>query len=186
MVKSDKTDFAYIKATEGGDWVDRKFQTNWKEARAANIIVGAYHFFTFCRPGLDQAKNFINTVPVDATALPPAVDLEYGGNCKTTKTNNEIVNELKAFLRLVEKHYRTKAILYVTPEFYQSFSGYKFLKEYRLWVRSIARPPSYGEENWEIWQFHNRGKKQGIQGPVDLNVAKGKSIFKMREPGAFP
>ena len=30
--------------------------------------VGAYHFFTFCRPGADQAQNFIATVPREQAA----------------------------------------------------------------------------------------------------------------------
>lgn len=36
-------DFAYIKATEGGDHRDRLFARNWEEARQAEIARGAYH-----------------------------------------------------------------------------------------------------------------------------------------------
>src|SRR6476620_6575337 len=55
--------FAYIKATEGGDFRDKRFQLNWEGAKKAGITRGAYHFFTQCRPGAEQAKNFIATVP---------------------------------------------------------------------------------------------------------------------------
>ena len=54
-VAADDVAFAVIKATEGGDHVDDAFATNLREARAAGLAVGAYHFFTFCRPGGDQA-----------------------------------------------------------------------------------------------------------------------------------
>jgi Glycosyl hydrolases family 25 len=43
--------FAYIKATEGGDFRDRRFQLNWDGAKRAGLARGAYHFFTQCRSG---------------------------------------------------------------------------------------------------------------------------------------
>jgi hypothetical protein len=53
--------FAYIKATEGGDFRDRRFQLNWDGAKRAGLARGAYHFFTQCRSGAEQARNFIAT-----------------------------------------------------------------------------------------------------------------------------
>src|SRR5215831_10697695 len=38
-------DFAYIKATEGSDHVDKRFSINWRAAHAAGVRRGAYHFF---------------------------------------------------------------------------------------------------------------------------------------------
>ena len=43
-VKRAGTEFAWIKATEGGDYVDPKFMENWNQARAAGVPRGAYHF----------------------------------------------------------------------------------------------------------------------------------------------
>ena len=37
--------FAYLKATEGEQFVDHAFKTNWKGAQSKGILVGAYHFF---------------------------------------------------------------------------------------------------------------------------------------------
>lgn len=62
-VAADGIDFAYLKSTEAGDWVDETFATNWEGARAAGLDVGAYHFFTFFRTGADQAANFLRVVP---------------------------------------------------------------------------------------------------------------------------
>src|SRR5262249_36110475 len=42
--------FAFLKATEGGDRVDDNFAENWRNARAAGVPRGAYHFFYFCTP----------------------------------------------------------------------------------------------------------------------------------------
>ena len=39
--------FAIIKATEGGDHRDKNFSFNWKEAQKFNVVVGAYHYYSF-------------------------------------------------------------------------------------------------------------------------------------------
>ena len=51
--------FVYLKATEGGDFKDRKFQENWLKAREHGFLVGAYHFYRLCRDGNIQAQNFM-------------------------------------------------------------------------------------------------------------------------------
>ncbi len=80
-VARDGIDFVYIKASEGGDAADARFRANWDGATSAGIEPGAYHFFTLCRSGADQAANFLESVPADRHALAPAVDLEFDGNC---------------------------------------------------------------------------------------------------------
>ena len=94
--------FAVIKASEGGDYVDEEFAGNFAAARAAGLAVGAYHFFTFCRPGAEQATNFLAQVPLTVPQLPPAVDIEFGGNCSRRPTAEELRTELDAFLGPVE------------------------------------------------------------------------------------
>src|SRR5687768_1484289 len=46
-VEAAGIDFAYIKATEGRDHRDPRFDANWRAAEGA-LARGAYHFFTFC------------------------------------------------------------------------------------------------------------------------------------------
>src|SRR5690349_93936 len=78
-VASDGVSSAYLKATEGDDFVDKRFAENWSGAASAGIARGAYHFFTLCSSGAAQAANFLRVLPTDGQALPPAVDLEYSG-----------------------------------------------------------------------------------------------------------
>nr|NKQ99664.1 glycoside hydrolase [Escherichia coli] len=42
-VRAAGTQFAFIKATEGGDHVDERFRTNWDGAARAGVPRGAYH-----------------------------------------------------------------------------------------------------------------------------------------------
>ncbi|WP_200949783.1 MULTISPECIES: GH25 family lysozyme [unclassified Lysobacter] len=169
-VAADDVAFAYLKASEGGDHRDRRFDRNRREARAAGLAVGAYHFFTWCKPGAEQALNFIAAAPPDADALPPALDLEFGGNCGRSPDGVQLRRELDTYLALVEAAYGRPVLLYVTPEF---FAAHRLdLPARALWRRRIVRAPD-ASARWTLWQYHNRGSVPGIDGPVDLNVFAG-------------
>lgn len=174
--RADGIAFAYIKATEGGDFVDSRFKTNWDRARAAGLAVGAYHFFTFCRDGASQASNFLDTVPRAVDALPPAVDLEFGGNCSKVPGSDEIFKELRAFLDPVRSATGREPVLYITREFFDAYlkNAPAELASSPLWVRDIYRHPRWlGNRSWAVWQYANKGRVQGISGLVDLDVFQG-------------
>lgn len=162
-------DFAYIKATEGGDFTDRRFAENWGGSGKAGIRRGAYHFFTLCRPGAEQAAHFIATVPNDPSALPPAVDLEYVGNCSARPAPATVHRELEAFLAEVEAHYGQPALLYLTSEFDEDYRiSERFDRP--LWLRSIYFEPRFGARSWSVWQASQFRMLDGIDGRVDWNV----------------
>src|SRR5271163_5135325 len=68
--------FAWIKATEGGDRLDQRFQANWTGAKAAGVPHGAYHFVYWCRPPMEEMAFFEQNAPVEGDALPPVLDVE--------------------------------------------------------------------------------------------------------------
>lgn len=168
-VAADDVAFAVIKATEGGDHVDNAFAGNLREARAAGLAVGAYHFFTFCRPGADQARNFISVVPHDQPLLPPVVDIEFGGNCPQRLSAEQLNTELRDFLGPVEAAFGKPAIIYLTDEAEAAYAGQIAARP--LWLRSLLMEPD--RRDWIYWQYHNSGRVDGIEGDVDLNVLKG-------------
>ena len=176
LVKAQGFHFAFIKATEGGDHVDTRFSNNWKGARAAGIFTVAYHFYRFCKPGFEQAKNFIRTVPADPKALPIVLDLEFGGNCNHEVPVAELVREVGDFVQTVEKVHSQTPIFYATPEFYERYLKYHahLFPKHTLWIRNVYYEPRQEDcEEWGFWQFANRGRLDGISGPVDLNVYCG-------------
>lgn len=95
-VAGDGVGFAFIKATEGGDFVDPRFAKNWTASAKAGVPRGAYHFFTQCRPGAVQAENFIRVVPKDPRALPPVVDAEHMGPCRTSRRSRTLRRKLRS------------------------------------------------------------------------------------------
>ena len=168
-VAADDVSFAIIKATEGGDWVDKSFARNFAAAKEAGLAIGAYHFFTFCRPGADQARNFIATVPRDRLMLPPVIDVEFHGNCPRRPTPEELRVELTAFLGPVEAYFEKPAVVYLIGEAEDLYGA--VMPDRLRWVRSLSRHP--GHEDWVYWQYHNMGRVDGIEGDVDLNVLQG-------------
>jgi lysozyme len=60
-VRAAGTQFAFIKATEGGDYLDPKFAQNWQAAKSVGIPRGAYHMVYWCRAAHEQALWFIST-----------------------------------------------------------------------------------------------------------------------------
>ncbi|WP_218113799.1 glycoside hydrolase family 25 protein [Superficieibacter electus] len=166
--------FVFIKATQGSTFRDPAFQQNWQNARARGLVTGAYHFFSLCKSGKEQAQNFIATVPVAANALPPTIDLEYGANC-APQSREQVIAALREMTTMLEQVYQQKVILYATRDFYDDYLQQDFLT-HPLWIRDIWRQPSLPyHRQWTFWQYANRGHIPGIDTAVDLNVFQGNS-----------
>ena len=176
-VAGDGVRFAYLKASEGRDHRDTSFATNWSAAAATGIPRGAYHFFTFCSPGSDQAEHFLRVVPPERGALRPVADVEFVGNCRSWTSLEAVRAELRVFLERVAAAWDRQPILYVTADAYDRVLAGQF-SGYAIWIREIFRQPAPEEYGgWLIWQFSETGRVPGIAGPVDLDVLR---------PGATP
>jgi lysozyme len=167
-VAGDDVAFAYIKASEGGDFKDSAFKRNWAEAKAAGLPRGAYHYFSLCKEGAVQARNFLSVLPDDPEMLAPVLDLEFEGNCSRRPTGEEMLQEISAFVAAVEPVTGKRVIFYAPEEFYKTYLKGRGLNR-RLWVRSIWHAPAYAAD-WVLWQYHQRGTVDGISGSTDLNV----------------
>ncbi len=165
--------FVYLKATEGGDFKDTKFQENWLQAREQGFHVGAYHFYRLCRDGGIQAQNFIETVPKKEDALPPVIDLEYDSQCINTYSKEQLLKEIQLMHDRLMRHYGKQPIFYISKTFYNIVLAGEF-KETPLWVREYhGKPELKNNPDWLFWQHTNQGQIQGIPKTVDLNVFNG-------------
>lgn len=169
--------FAFIKATEGGDHIDPNFLKNWNGAALAGMPRGAYHFYYFCRTAAEQAKWFIRNVPRQSGSLPPVLDMEWNHVSKTCKKRpapHKIRSEMRTYLDRVEAHYKKRAILYTTVDFFRHNELWR-IKGHEFWLRSVAGHPSkvYPRQGWAFWQYTGTGKIPGIEGDTDINVFAG-------------
>ena len=165
--------FVYLKATEGGDYKDDKFQQYWLDARERGMRVGAYHFYRLCRDGKIQAQNFIDTVPKKNDNLPPVIDLEYDSNCINTYTREQLIKQIQIMNNQLQSHYGKQPIFYTSKMFYNIVLSGTF-KDTPIWIREYKDQPDLKDERkWTFWQHSNQGKVQGIEKSVDLNVFYG-------------
>lgn len=165
-VAQDDISLAYIKATEGDDFGDKRFAENWSGAATAGIVRGAYHFFTLCSSGAAQAANFLQSLPADPDALPPAVDLEYSA-CAERPDNATFQRELNTFIETVEAATGRELVLYAMPSFTDRYPMTSSTTRDR-WVRRLFRRPA--DDGWSIWQVSDRARIDGIGEPTDLDV----------------
>jgi lysozyme len=171
MLAGSDVAFAYVKATEGGDFRDRRFRQNWDGAKTVGVPRGAYHFYRQCRTAADQAANFIATVPRERDALPPMIDLEHMGPCSGPQPD-DIVQEIIDLLARLEAHFGRRPLIYTTSEFDGAYLQGRLANE-AFWARSIFWPPQFRTSQWRVWQYHDQGRRPGVNGPVDLNAFRG-------------
>lgn len=169
--------FAWIKATEGGDYLDPKFIQNWYAADAAGVARGAYHFWYFCRTGAEQLQWFIDNVPNDPGALPPVLDMEWNGHsqtCRKRPGKEEVLREMAVFIAGIERYYGKTPVIYTSVDFHEERLEGE-LDRYPFWVRSVAAHPKvrYPTRDWKFWQYTAKGRVDGIEGDVDRNAFSG-------------
>jgi lysozyme len=179
-VRESGVRFAWIKATEGGDRVDDKFEQNWAAAKAAGIPRGAYHFVYWCRPADEQAAWFIQHVPDDPQALPPVLDVEWNPvsrTCPRHVPRAEALAMMKTMLDAMQHAYGKQPIIYTSVDFYRDVLSGGELSQYAMWVRSVKTYPDakYSGRRWNFWQHTAQAHVPGIRGYVDRNAFYGSS-----------
>jgi GH25 family lysozyme M1 (1,4-beta-N-acetylmuramidase) len=187
--------FAFIKATEGGDFVDTNFAVNVQNARANGLMVGAYHFARpLNNPGtlgaLAEASNFLHSAGnyVGKGYLPPVLDIEDDPNlngdfdqCLTANDTVDLTCELGASLlsewvrtwcSAVSNQTGISPILYMTKNYARNGME-SDLSTYPLWVATVGNSPDnpgtnlgpWGT-NWSFHQYDPNGTVDGVNNGV--------------------
>jgi lysozyme len=109
--------------------------------------------------------------------LPPVIDLEFYGDKETNTPKREDVEEqLKTMLILLEAHYNQKPIIYATEKSYAMYLSNDY-KEYDIWIRNVISKPELSDDRaWTFWQYTNRERLAGYNGKeqyIDVNVFCG-------------
>lgn len=175
--RTSGVNFAFIKATEGGDLLDPMFTDHWEGAGRAGVARGAYHFYYFCTSPEVQARWFIQNVPKTRGMLPPVLDMEwnpFSPTCTLRPPAETVRRNAQTFIAIVTAHYGQQPIVYTTPDFYRD-NDMGRLRGIEFWLRSTAAHPSerYPDERWTFWQYTGTGRVPGASGDIDINVYAG-------------
>lgn len=166
MVKRNKPDFVFVKATEGTTIVDKMYQTHKSNLEKHDVLHGAYHFMSFTSSGKQQALTFIKHAKLGKGNMVPVLDVEYTSRRMPNK--KKVIREIAAFCYEIESHYGVKPIIYTHPHLYTNYlKGY--FDKYPLWICDYRNQPRV---DWAIWQHTSKARLHGVQGRVDKNVMK--------------
>ena len=169
-VKADGYSFVIIKASEGLEHHDSRFATNYDNARKSGLKVGAYHFFRKDTDGLNQAKNFLETIGWRKLDLPLVVDVEDWSNAKNVEDERTQKN-LDAMLDNLRSRGH-KVMVYTNGDGYK-----KYIKDgqinINLWLCAFKNPDKLKHIPHQMQQYSHWGRVKGIWGDVDLNVFNG-------------
>lgn len=167
-VKKKNIDFVYVKATEGFDFIDHHFETNYTNIRKNNIPVGFYHFFRFDVSGKNQAYNFLKVIEGKYFELPLVLDIEEWGNKKKID-KDYVVKEIDSFINEINKVNKGHVVIYTNKSGFDKYIKGNFLNE--VWLCSFK--PITDAHNWTYWQHSHKTKIPGAQGWVDMNTFNG-------------
>jgi lysozyme len=177
--------FTFIKASEGDGYLDPTFDDNWRGAKPAGLLRGAYHFFRANVDAKKQANKFIDYVRSmnDDGELPPVLDLETHDG----QTRDKVISRAKTWLELVETAFQRKAIIYSGQYFLQDYFSEAgggppaWAKDHPLWLAQYPNQYVPGMQpglprgwfKWTFWQYSEKGRVNGINANVDMNVFNG-------------
>jgi lysozyme len=180
-VHDDGVSFAIVKATQGTGR-DALFKTNFSGAKAANLIVGVYHWYSPAVGIEPQAQAIFGAVgKLGPGDLPVSIDVERDSvgadgvlgtrdDIKATDGNIELLTR------------RVEELTGKVPFIY----SYRFYIDERdievpwcpLWhAEYVSDQPPTIAPGWRTWAMHqyagNNGRQKGVKGAVDLNRFNG-------------
>jgi lysozyme len=170
VVEKNDLQFAFVKATEGSDFRDSLFCSNWTQLQQFGIRRGAYHYFRSYGCGFEQALHFMENVKLAPGDLAPVLDLETTDNMPT----EIMLEEAQIWMQTIERSLNVRPILYTNQAFYEKYLVGVF-DQHPLWIArySNAAPQLKDGSIWNFWQYSHEGRLDGIPQHVDLNVFRG-------------
>ncbi|KUJ50887.1 glycoside hydrolase [Chryseobacterium sp. JAH] len=168
--KTIPLEFVIMRATMGNRNADKHFDEFWHQAQKNKLIRGAYHFYRADEDPVIQANNFIKNVKLESGDLPPILDIE---KIPRRKSNKKLIEDLKIWCKIIEETYGEKPIIYTYYHYYKDFLKGEF-DDYPLWLANYNDVPTPSpDDQWDFWQFSEKGIVYGINTKVDLNIYNG-------------
>jgi lysozyme len=169
--QNTKTAYVYLKATEGGDRIDERYERNIDLAHRYGLKVGSYHFFRPKSPLHLQLQNFMTQCRPGEQDLIPMIDIETTGGLPT----DVFCDSLFTFLAMVESAYRQPPLIYTYRNFYNKHLVGK-LDDYKIMIAMYTpeEPELVDGRDITMWQYTSKGRIVGVSGYVDKSRFMGK------------
>lgn len=175
--KSAGVEFAIIRAGYRGSVTgalveDPYFQTNMKGAAASGVPVGVY-FFTQATnevEAVEEASAVLKLVAEYDLTYPIYIDTEgAGGDGRADGLDVETRTLVcEAFCRTITNA-GYEAGVYASRNWLNNNLETERLESYQTWLAEYRSVPLY-QGYYTMWQYTSKGKVDGIEGNVDLNI----------------
>ena len=188
VAKSKGVEFMFTKATEGDYYIDPTYKILFDGAKSANILRGAYHYFTSCQNITNQVNYFWNVVKNDVGELPLVLDVEDNYKNNPLAKGITLCNQILGFMQQIENLSHKTPILYTSLNIIKYYLGYEYatkLTKYPLWLaryidyttNRVSDVSGYPWNKWTFWQYTDREEatQYGFNESktVDANIFNG-------------
>ena len=182
LVKEQGIDFAIIRVggrgwTSGALYRDTRTRQYLYLAKEAGLKIGVYFYSTAVTPeeAVEEADATLRALDGLSLDLPVFIDMEYSGQYPKGRADRLGADErgeiATAFCKRIRQNgYR--AGVYAGQNYMKSAIDYYAISRYTVWLASYTvnnQLPNF-QKNYDIWQFSDRGRVDGIAGDVDMNV----------------
>jgi len=169
-VKADGIEFAILRAGFGRleKQKDEKFEQNYSGAKNAGIPVGAY-WYSYAMDEDEarlEADVFLKVIKGKQFEMPVYFDLEEKKQFDLGKEKVSAI--MRAFLEKVEKAGYFVG-LYGSASSLTTHTADDIKSRYTIWLAHWVDKTNYSGA-YGIWQYSEKGKVDGINGNVDLDI----------------
>jgi lysozyme len=153
--------FVISKASQGLSMQDETFERHTREARAAGMMVGGYHFFDYRRDGRAQARHFLATLRATTGLdglLPLVVDVETLSTLGTpdrTRARQRLHDLLDELYRQTGRYPMVYTSRYMWKQVVGEPLGFG---DYPLWVACWKCDEVHLPRGWSAWRFWQIGQ----------------------------
>ncbi len=166
-VKNSGIQIAYIRSSEGNNYVDPDAIRNYNGAKENGIKVGFYHYLTATNEeeAIEQAEFFVSTIKGLDVDCRLAMDFESFGGLSIAEINN--ISEI--FLEEVERLSGKEVIIYSDAYNARRIFSEDLAERYPIWVADyyVSEPEDGNWSTWDGFQYTDEGIISGIDDYVD-------------------
>ncbi|MFI0264501.1 lysozyme [Streptomyces sp. NPDC017056] len=173
--------FVYVKATESTWYRNPYFPRQYRGARKAGLLRGAYHFgVPNASSGRAQARHFLRSGGgwrADGRTLPPALDIEHNPYDREHAcygmSGTALVRWIKAFSNEVLRQTGRRPVIYTTARWWNGCTGGSraFAATHPLWLAHWHGTPGKLPAGWAYPSIRQRAGSGAL--PGDQNTWNG-------------
>ena len=150
--------------------VDSRFDYNISEANRVGIPVGVYFYSTAIneKEVFEEATFVLNLIKDYDVIFPVVYDFELFNQKRTVGVNDKRINDNAVrFLDYMRAH-GYNGMLYTNLKAINNHWDLDLFEGYKIWYAQYIDESTY-DGDYDMWQYSDRGKIDGIMGYVDLN-----------------